>query len=387
MFDGMTHPEPTPDEVEQRLATLEMRIATLRAEQVRLLRLADRGDYARTDGSRSLQEWTASRLDVSASLARDLVHAARHLPDSVEDQLDHGEMTFDRSVATSRLIAAGAPDSAITAAAGFDIAGVRRLAARHRELKPSDEQTAYDERYARIDANADNTRATLRASLPPVDAEIVKQALDAWADRMPALPDGTRDTLAHRRADALVAISQDSFDSPGHGEGASRGPNVVLAGNLEAIAQSGGGAGAEVVGGSRIGVNALDEALCNGSVSLDLESIDGTVLGVGSTVDPIPPRTRRYVLARDGGCTADACDSSYRLQAHHVLPRSRGGDNDPRNLVTLCWYHHHVVVHGKGYAIDDKSPPQRRRFIPPEQSNDPTPHPTVPRVHHERSIV
>ena len=84
----------------------------------------------------------------------------------------------------------------------------------------------------------------------------------------------------------------------------------------------------------------------------------------------IPPRVRRYVLARDGGCTADACRSRHRLQVHHIIPRSQGGTHDPENLATLCWFHHHVVVHGMSYAIDPDTPPhptppQRRRFKPP----------------------
>ena len=369
--DTQCYDTTTPDHVEQRLATLEALIASLRAEQIRLLRRADLGKYARNDGSRSLQEWTASRLDIPTPLARDLVHAARHISDTLEDRLDHGEITFDRAVATSRLVAAGAPSSAVDASAGFDIAGVRRLAARHRQMTPAEEREVFEERYARIDLNVDNTRATLRACLPGIDAETITQAIHEWADRIPLLPDGTRDTLAHRKADALVAICQNALHPTTEAESASRGPNVLLTVDLLTLAESRGTAGVEVVGGARVGINALDEALCNGSVSLDVSQLDGTILGVGSDADPIPPRVRRHVLTRDVGCAADGCDSRYRCQVHHIVPRSQGGDNDPTNLVALCWYHHHVVVHGKGYTIDPKSPPQRRRFLPPEAAPDP----------------
>ncbi|MDP8958147.1 MAG: hypothetical protein M3N51_02875 [Actinomycetota bacterium] len=48
-----------------------------------------------------------------------------------------------------------------------------------------------------------------------------------------------------------------------------------------------------------------------------------------------------------------------------MRPRSESGSHHPDNLTTLCWFHHHVVVHGMGYRIDPGSPPQRRRFHPP----------------------
>ncbi|MDF1597426.1 MAG: HNH endonuclease signature motif containing protein, partial [Acidimicrobiia bacterium] len=62
------------------------------------------------------------------------------------------------------------------------------------------------------------------------------------------------------------------------------------------------------------------------------------------------------------GCTADGCTSRYRLQPHHIIPWSQGGRTDPDNLITLCWFHHHVVIHQMGYEIIPDSPPGRLRF-------------------------
>jgi hypothetical protein len=33
--------------------------------------------------------------------------------------------------------------------------------------------------------------------------------------------------------------------------------------------------------------------------------------------------------------------------------------------VTLCWFHHHVVVHGWGYRIDTRLGNGRLRFLKP----------------------
>jgi hypothetical protein len=51
------------------------------------------------------------------------------------------------------------------------------------------------------------------------------------------------------------------------------------------------------------------------------------------------------VLYRDQGACQAYCSSRSRLQPHHIKPRAQGGDHDPDNLITLCWYHHHVAIH------------------------------------------
>ena len=57
--------------------------------------------------------------------------------------------------------------------------------------------------------------------------------------------------------------------------------------------------------------------------------------------------------------------SRYRLQIHHITRWADGGRTDPQNLTTLCWFHHHVAIHGQGFTIDPHSPPQRRRLLQP----------------------
>ena len=111
--------------------------------------------------------------------------------------------------------------------------------------------------------------------------------------------------------------------------------------------------------------------LCTGAVEVTAIAADGVPLGVGSTSRAIPPRLRRFVLARDGGCVADGCRSRYRLQPHHIIPYADRPEHDPKNLVTLCWFHHHVVIHGHGYRIDPASPRSRLRFLHPKTPRSP----------------
>ena len=59
------------------------------------------------------------------------------------------------------------------------------------------------------------------------------------------------------------------------------------------------------------------------------------------------PRHRDPIFARDGWqCSVPACSSRRNLHDHHLRFRSRGGDNEPTNRVTVCAAHHLHGIHG-----------------------------------------
>jgi hypothetical protein len=58
------------------------------------------------------------------------------------------------------------------------------------------------------------------------------------------------------------------------------------------------------------------------------------------------PRHRDPVFARDGWrCMVPGCSSRRNLHDHHVLFRSRGGDNARSNRITVCAAHHLHGIH------------------------------------------
>lgn len=70
----------------------------------------------------------------------------------------------------------------------------------------------------------------------------------------------------------------------------------------------------------------------------------------GNSSRSIPPALRRAIIHRDrNGCVIDG--SRARLQVHHIVPRSEGGPTEPENLITLCWFHHHVAIHRLGLVL------------------------------------
>jgi 5-methylcytosine-specific restriction endonuclease McrA len=58
----------------------------------------------------------------------------------------------------------------------------------------------------------------------------------------------------------------------------------------------------------------------------------------------IPPRIRREVLSRDRHrCQSPGCGRRHHLEVHHIVPRQKGGTNDPENLMTLCSSCHRLM--------------------------------------------
>ncbi|MFZ0493620.1 MAG: HNH endonuclease [Acidimicrobiia bacterium] len=354
----------TTDDLEQELVELERHIGRVRARQVALLAELDRGQVALADGCRSMVEWTTGRLDVAPETA--LVRTFRTADPAVGNALAAGEVTFDRAVELSRLAATISPDP-IARWAGFDIAGLRREHSRRHRLSRQCEAHVFGDRHVAMQPNLDRSSWRLWGELPGPDGRIVERALGERADTFPPLPDETRPSLGQQRADALTSIAQDSLTGTAGADTST--PLVTVFVDLDSAART--ITGATLDSGPSVGPGALEEILCDSRIETIL--IHGaTPLAVGRRTRVIGPALRRGILHRDGGaCTADGCTSRHRLEVHHIIPASAGGPTDPANLTTLCWFHHHVVIHGLGYRIDPDTPPHRRRFLSPDRHDPP----------------
>ena len=354
--------EASIDGLEQGLLAREELIARLRTEQAGLLHSLDVMQVHRVDGARSLQEWVRGRLDVAGATARDLVDAARTLPTQPE-LMDNSEgLSFDRIVATSRLVASGADEATIRLSFGFDLAGVARLRSRHRRITRSGERDVFVDRNVYFQDSLDSSAGRIRGELPGYEYMMVRDAVEERADMFSDLP-GPTQTGSQRNADALVAICQDSREPIAlDGEPSQRSEPLVSVFFDADQASSRGETGAEIEFGPRVGPAVLDRILCEGRVQL-VGLSNGKPIITTDRTRAIPPEVRRFVKYRDGGCTIAGCHSRYRLQVHHIHPRAASGDHDPDNLTTLCWFHHHVVIHGLGLRIDPHSPPQRRSLL------------------------
>ena len=364
--------EAPVDQWAAELKEIDAEISDLRNRQTVLINNLNKHSVAQSHGHRSMVDWVASTLDMARSTASSLVYSAgvfgKHR--RIEHRFVEGEISFDRAVATLHLAETRPDPDLVDSSYRMDLNRVARLISQQRRLARNDERPVFTERYCLAQPRLDESSWRIAGQLPGLDGRIFAKGLQERADEFRNLPGGEASTLAQRQADALVAMAQDSLDRNGGEISESSGSAVAIFVDLDRANDSGGELGAEVEYGPRVGPNTLDELLCTGSVQV-IGLAAGRPIVTSDAAKAIPPAVRRTVAWRDGGCTIDACTSRYRLQPHHIRERRHGGNHDPDNLATLCWYHHHVAVHGQGFRIDPDSPPQRRRLIRTRAGPDP----------------
>ncbi len=365
------------DAWQQEMVAVETEITRLRARQVELIRKLDRFQVDTACGARTLGDWTAAQLDVSHQTASRLTQLATAADTEIDGEMAAGRWGLDRAAILAKLRTVGLPeDQFAEAAAEYSLGRLYGLLDRLRHLDPVAEADVFASRYLVIQPNLDESMFKLWGQLPGVDGQIVEQALSRREGDLPVLPDQWQ---GQRRADALTSLCLDSLtansgekeDGGGEPGRAVTVADIFLDGELAAA--SFGEQGATMSSGPRVGPNTLEEILCNGQIRVivtdRLRPVAYSDLG-----EAIRPAVRSYVLWRDQGqCSIEGCRSRYRLQPHHITQRAFGGSHDPENLISLCWYHHHVAIHQMGMRIDPDTPTHRRRLLPPPGTAPPGP--------------
>ncbi len=365
MFDRLQHLPPVSPAHGDTLSYLrlaEAEIAAIRAHQVKAIKTMDLAG----GGPPSLSV-LAAELDVSVTTAGALLETAIRTPieSASMKRLESGEWSFDRAAAMATLTTAGADDATVSDAEERDIAGVHKIRALLNRITRRSEREAHEQRQLRSWASLDESVGFIHGQFAGYDWRVLTKAIDERTDMLRRA--GAEATIDQLRADAMVAMAQDWFDGrPGPLRPERAGPIVTVMVDAALASRTNAEAGVVITDGPRIGPDTLDRIMCEGSVEIIVDRGNAVPLAVGPTTRVVPPKMRRFILSRDGACTIGGCNSTYRLEVHHIIPRSRGGTHVPENLTTLCWWHHHVAIHGQGLYIDPESPPKRRRLIPPD---------------------
>lgn len=327
------------DDREARFVESARLIRQLQAGLIEDLAWFDRAQVFTADGSRNLSEWIAQKLDVSATTARALVQTMRRTENKphLREALAAGAVSFDRVEALSRI------EGETDLLQHLDVNGVHRAAADRVEITTEDETRTAADQYLIMQPSLDESWWTLRGGLDGVMGAVIDQALAEKADRLPEFPDGSTGTAGWRRAIALYELASGGQSPEAH---------VTVFVDADTAAKTDGLAGIRLQAGPKVGVQALQGILCDSVTEITVNSEDGTPLRYGRSSRAIPPRLRRAVLATTGGfCGIDACNSRYRVEAHHITPWSQGGTTDPENLLPVCWFHHHITIHQREFQL------------------------------------
>jgi HNH endonuclease len=233
------------------------------------------------------------------------------------------------------------------------------MIARTRHVTPTDERRVFTDRFFTIQPNLDESRYRMWGEAPGVIGRVIDKAICDRADQLRATAGVLPSTRGQRQLDALGAMAQDSLDGS-TSETPSSGHVTVF---VDARRENPTETTAEIEYGPRVGPDALEQMLCTGRVQIVGLDNNGIPVVTSPAARSIPPAIRHAVTHRDGVCVIDGCTSRYRLEPHHIIRHADGGSHHLDNLATICWYHHHVAIHGNGYRIDPESPPHRRRLI------------------------
>jgi 5-methylcytosine-specific restriction endonuclease McrA len=117
-----------------------------------------------------------------------------------------------------------------------------------------------------------------------------------------------------------------------------------------------------------IGQAELERAQCDSRISRPNER----------NTTSIPPKIRRLVLSHARHkCQRPGCNHTHYLEIHHLIPRSKGGTNDPDNCICLCStchaLHHRQKLIQTGFMV--KSPEPFYHWH--SQTFEPTPSTTI----------
>jgi hypothetical protein len=349
------------DQLRSALLADEAEISKIRARQVERLRRADSLQLDTADGSRTMADWVVATLDVSPQTARRMMRVARSGQSDIEERMTSGEFGVDRAVFLCQIRELDGPEDVISDSASYSLGFLYGLIDRLRKVDALTEQMMFEDRYLAMQSSLDRSSGRFWGQTHGADWQAIEKALIRRESQLPALADQSQ---GQRRVDALASLCLDSLTTTGDTTDTGRAVTVAeVFVDASLAAPSFGEAGVSLSSGPRVGPNTLAEILCTGKVRIILCGEDSRPIGVSDMGESIPPAVRSYVFHRDHGrCQIDACPSCYRLQPHHIRPRASGGDHDPDNLVTLCWYHHHVAIHMMGMSLDPASPPHRRKL-------------------------
>jgi hypothetical protein len=280
----------------------------------------------------------------TAKSNRETARSLEELPEIAQAVWD-GSLTKDQLLPVAE-VATPATD-AEWAARGSRMAPVdlQRMARAARRVTAADAEARRAARYLTTWHDAEQGMVFGRWALPDVDGVLVEKVLDGLAERMRPAKGQPWDSLAHRKADALVLLCRDSTGGPG---AKRRKPVVVVHTN------------AGVPGGEVDGIPIAEETVetLRTDARIVVQDDAAPVIDHGAGRAAIPIALERELERRDPHCRYPGCENTRGLQRHHLDPVAWGGTTSRKQLARLCPAHHRrMEPHGTERLIGDPDLP------------------------------
>ena len=246
----------------------------------------------------------------------------------------------------------------------FSIKDLRNLTAHARHAWDpdgfeKDTEEDYENRYLHL--SEVGRMYKLDALLDPEGGAALKMAIESLST-----PRGRTDDRSskQRRADAFVELVHHAMDAGTMPRRNRVRPHINLNTTLEGLKGELGASASELQGGMAISSKTVQRLACDGTLSRILKA-DSVVVDVGRATRAVSPAQWRALKARHRTCGGPGCDRPVNhTNPHHLEFWGRGGLNDLRNLLPLCYYHHRLVHEGGWQVVKAGGGFQ---FIPPDR--------------------
>ncbi len=312
-----------------------------------IIQLDQSGGWQTEYGARDLAHFLSMRYGISHWKACRWIgaaHALERLP-QLSEALGSGELGVDKVVELTRFASSENEGSLIAWAKGVSAASIRHQADLVLRRRIEEVREAERSRYLSWWYADEGKRLGLEGEFPAAEGEVVKNALERIAERIPVMPGEEGESCSEaRRADALVMLASGQAGSDQDPEGATVVVHVRAGGYGDENGAS------ELEDGPVIHSETADRLACSGRLAWLLEDDKGDVLRVGRLRRTPPRWMMRALKHRDRECRFQGCGARQYLQAHHIRHWEQGGSTELDNMVLVCFFHH-KLVHECGWRI------------------------------------
>ena len=190
---------------------------------------------------------------------------------------------------------------------------------------------------------------TVDAILDPISADTVITAVGAAADQL-SFDKGS--ALAERHAARLVAVARYFLDHADTGLHRHNRPHVTVEIPIATIETRCGTA--TLASGTVIDAAIALAWACDADITRLITGPVSEPLDVGRRTRLISKAIWTALAHDDGHCRWPGCTSPlWSTQAHHVIwwGAPSNGETKLKNLVLLCWHHHHLVHRDSSWQL------------------------------------